>query len=161
MSKKTEKKSTDTKETKNTKASKDQLESADEKLPQQWVEFKKNELVIKFDNEHQILPKLLELAQHFSESQTDFASRSGAFAAAIAQNVLGGARARQIVSNCGQSTAWGATLAQLALNPLIFRQCVATRVNQAGYIPPANIPASSDTRLIDVVYHIQGAPLNQ
>lgn len=72
-------------------------------------------------------------------------------------DVLGTARARAIVSNCAQSTAWQATLAELGLNPLIFRNCVASGVDNAGFVPP-NVPATPDTRLIDVVAAIQGAP---
>jgi hypothetical protein len=122
------------------------------KLQQASTELGPNELKIKFDHPHQVLPKLLELAQHFSDAHLDLLSQPG-----IAADVLGGARARLIVSNCAQSTAWGATLADLALNPLIFRNCVASSVDQAGYIPP-NIPATPNTRLIDVVLAIQGAP---
>lgn len=123
------------------------------KLQPASVELKPNELIIRFDHPHQVLPKLLELAHHFSESYIDLLSES-----VPTVDVLGGARARLIVSFCAHSTAWTATIAELGLNPLIFRNCVAAGVNNAGYVPPTNIPASPDTRLIDVVAAIQGAP---
>jgi hypothetical protein len=116
------------------------------------AELSTNELTIKFDHPHQILPKLLELASHFSEANAEFIA-----ALPAAEDVLGAARARLIVSQCAQSTAWGATLGELGLNPLIFRNCVASGVDQAGYQPP-NVPAGLDTRLVDVVIAIQGAP---
>jgi hypothetical protein len=72
-------------------------------------------------------------------------------------DVLGSARAEAIVSACAHSTAWGSTLSELGLNPLIFRNCVAERVKTTGYVAP-DIPAMGDTRLIDVVAAIQGAP---
>jgi hypothetical protein len=113
------------------------------------AELKPNELLIKFDHPSQILPKLLELAHHFSPPLEA--------AAPADADVLGGARARLIVSSCAHSTAWGATLSDLALNPVIFRNCVAAGVKGAGYVPPP-IPATPDTRLIDVVAVIQTSP---
>ncbi len=83
---------------------------------------------------------------------------AGAGKSAAAPDVLGGARARSIVSGCARSTAWTATLNELALDTLIFRNCVASGVDTAGYVPPPNIPSAPDTRLIDVVSSIQGAP---
>jgi hypothetical protein len=126
--------------------------AVDIEVQQARAELGPNELIIKFDHPHQILPKLLELARHFSDAHLELLTQPG-----VATDVLGGARARLIVSNCAHSTAWGATLSELALNPLIFRNCVASGVSQAGYVPP-NIPASPNTRLIDVVLAIQGAP---
>jgi hypothetical protein len=117
------------------------------------AEFGPNELRIKFDHPHQVLPKLLELAHGLSEAHLDLLSQSVA-----AQDVLGAVEAMQIVSGCAQSDAWTATLSELGLEPLIFRNCVADGVDNAGYVPPDNIPASPDTRLIDVVAAIQGAP---
>lgn len=114
------------------------------------VELESNALTIKFDRPDQVLPKLLELAKHFSE--VDVAAEAPAEA-----DVLGGARARIIVSQCAGSTAWQATLAELALNPLIFRNCVASAVDAAGFVVP-NFPATPGTRLIEVVAAIQGAP---
>jgi hypothetical protein len=124
------------------------------------VELGSNEIKIKFDHPHQVLPKLLELAHYFSEAQVDALAETSlpATAVAAAGDVLGGARARIIVSSCTHSTAFLATLADLGLNPLIFRNCVALGVNNAGFVPPSNIPATPDTRLIDVVATIQGAP---
>ena len=113
-----------------------------------------NEINIRFHHPHQVLPKLLELAQHFSQ---DHINQLASLAPA-AQDILGEARASIIVSNCAHSTAWLATLADLGLNPLIFRNCVSAGVSNAGYRPPSNIPASPDTRLIDVIAAIQGAP---
>lgn len=118
------------------------------------AELKPNELKIKFDNPNQILPKLLELAQQLSEAPGHLLLEP---AAAVEVDVLGAARARLIVSSCAQSTAWGATLAELGLNPLIFRNCVATRVDDAGYVPPPLFPTPG-TRLIEVVAAIQGSP---
>lgn len=117
------------------------------------VVLKPNELTIKYDHPHQVLPKLLEVAQHFSEHHVDLLSEVGPTA-----DVLGGARARIIVSNCAHSTSWGSTLDELGLNPLIFRNCVAAGVSAAGYVPPDDIPSTGDTKLIDVVAAIQGAP---
>lgn len=113
-----------------------------------------NELRIKFDHPDQILPKLIELAHELSETHDALLPET---AVAVEVDVLGAARARLIVSSCAQSTAWGATLGELGLNPLIFRNCVANGVDQAGYVPPP-IPATPSTRLIDVVVAIQGAP---
>lgn len=117
------------------------------------VGLRPNELTIKFDHPHQVLPKLLELAQHFSDHHVDLLTEVGP-----TEDVLGGGRARIIVSNCAHSTSWGSTLSELGLNPLIFRNCVAAGVNAAGYVPPDDIPSSGDTKLIDVVAAIQGAP---
>lgn len=72
-------------------------------------------------------------------------------------DVLGGAGARAIVSGCAGSTSWLSTLGDFGLNPLIFRECVRSGVDEAGYVPPP-IPATPATRLIDVVTAIQGAP---
>lgn len=119
------------------------------------AELKPNELKISFDHPDQILPKLMELAQHFAGAPADLLLQPTA--PAVAADVLGGARARLIVSSCAQSTAWTATLNDLGLSPLIFRNCVAAGVSNAGYVPPP-ISATPDTRLIDVVAAIQGAP---
>lgn len=118
------------------------------------AELTPNELKIRFEHPSQILPKLLELAQQLSETHDEFLIQP---ATAVEVDVLGATRARLIVSGCAQSTAWGATLAELGLNPLIFRNCVAAGVDAAGYVPPP-IPATSNTRLIQVVAAIQGAP---
>lgn len=118
------------------------------------TELMPNELRIKFDHPDQLLPGLLELAKSLSETHEAVLLNE---AVALEVDVLGAARARLIVSSCAQSTAWGATLSDLLLNPLIFRNCVANGVDQAGYVPPP-IPATPNTRLIDVVIAIQGAP---
>lgn len=116
------------------------------------AELRPNELRIKFDHPHQVLPKLLEVAHHFADSHVDLLSEAGP-----TDDVLGGARARLIVSNCAHSTAWGSTISELGLNPLIFRNCVAAGVDAAGYVAP-DLPVTGDTKLIDVVAAIQGAP---
>lgn len=152
MAEKDKKKTTRKKSMKTRKTEKKHEETI-ETIQERWVELKENELVIKFDNRHQILPRLIELARHSSESHLSFLTQPG-----VTEDVLGGTRARIIVSTCAGSTAWTATLGDLGLNPLIFRSCVAAGVDQAGYVPPANIPASPATRLIDVVFAIQGAP---
>jgi hypothetical protein len=113
-----------------------------------------NELRIRFDHPDQILPMLLELAQQLSEPHSSLLPLT-TIAADV--DVLGATRARLIVSSCAQSTAWTATLAELGLNPLIFRNCVANGVDNAGFVPPP-IPATPNTRLVDVVIAIQGAP---
>ena len=112
-----------------------------------------NQLTVKFDHPHQVLPKLLELAQHFSDSHVDVLTDVGP-----SEDVLGGARARIIVSNCAHSTSWGSTLAELGLNTLIFRNCVAGGIDAAGYVSPDDIPSNPDTKLIEVVAAIQGVP---
>ena len=109
------------------------------------VELYEKELTIKFDDPKQLLAKLVEATEQFAGAPT------------LAADVLGAARARLIVSQCAQSTAWGSTVGELGLNPLLFRNCVASGVDQAGFQPP-NFPVGTDTRLIDVVIAIQGAP---
>jgi hypothetical protein len=140
------------KKSKTTKKSPKKSLSAERR--QSTTELKPNELTVKFDHPSQILPKLLELAQQLSEDPHNLLIQP---ATTVEVDVLGAARARLIVSACAQSTAWGATLGELGLDPLIFRDCVSERVDQAGYVPPP-IPATSATRLIDVVAAIQGAP---
>jgi len=115
------------------------------------TELRPNELRIKFDHPLQVLPKLLEVAQHFADNHVDLLSEAGP-----TDDVLGGARARLIVSNCAHSTAWDSTISQLGLNPLIFRNCVEAGVDGAGYVAP-DLPVTGDTKLIDVVAAIQGA----
>ena len=117
------------------------------------VEFRLNELIIKFDKPPEILSRLLESLQNVNEPAFKLFSQP----ATATEDVLGSAKAREIVSGCAGSSAWGMTIGELVLNPLIFRNCVASGVDDAGYIPPEDIPATSDTRLIDVVYAIQGA----
>jgi hypothetical protein len=122
------------------------------KLQPATAELAPNQLTIKFDHPHHVLPKLIELAGHFAESHVDLLSEVGPTA-----DVLGGARARVIVSNCAHSTAWSATLSDLGLNPLIFRNCVVKGVDDAGYVAP-DLVVGPDTKLLEVVAAIQGAP---
>jgi hypothetical protein len=116
------------------------------------TEFRSNEPRIKFGHPHEVLPKLLEVAQHFAESHVDLVLEPGS-----TEKAHGSARARLIFSNCAGSTAWGSAISELGLNPLIFRNCVAAGVNAAGNVSPVEIPAVGDARLIDVVAAPQGA----
>jgi hypothetical protein len=109
-----------------------------------------NELRIRFDHPNEVLPQLLALAEHFSEEHTSSLAEN-------VENLLGGARARVIVANCTRSTAWLATLGELFLNLAVFRTCIASSVNAAGFVPPINIPATPETTLIQVVAAIQGS----
>jgi hypothetical protein len=116
------------------------------------VELGPKQLTIKFDHPHQLLPKLLEVAHHFADGHVDLLIEVGP-----SEDVLGGGRARLIVSNCAHSTSWGSTLSELGLNPLIFRDCVTAGVDAAGYVAP-DLTVTGDTKLIEVVAAIQGAP---
>lgn len=116
------------------------------------IELGDNELRIRFGHPAEVLPQLLVLADHFNEEHTGLLEEN------VADDVLGGARARIIVSGCARSTAWLTSLGELGLNPAIFRSCVASGVDRAGYVPPEHIPASPDTTLIEVVAAIQGSP---
>lgn len=118
------------------------------------VKFKKNELVISFENEHEILPKLLNLAQHFSKTEANFFSQPELARA----DVLGADNASMIVSGCARATVWTATLGDLGLNPLIFRRCIAVEVDQAGYDASGRLQVNTGTRLAQVVFAIQGSP---
>jgi hypothetical protein len=115
-------------------------------------ELRGNELRIRFDHPRQLLSKVLQIAQALGDDLSEVRG-----IAPDADDVLGAVRARIIVSHCAASTAWLATLGDLGLNPLIFRNCVAEGVDQAGFQAP-DIPATLDTRLIDVVAAIQEAP---
>ena len=116
------------------------------------VELFENELVIRFESRHELLPKLIAVAAHIGESHAAFLTQPG-----VTADVLGGSRARIIVSGCAKSNAWQMTLGELGLNLLIFRSCVHNGIDQAGYVPGA-IPATADTRLAEVVVAIQDSP---
>jgi hypothetical protein len=117
------------------------------------VELRPNEIKIRYDHPRQVLPKLLELARHFSDDHQDVLARIE-----TADGVLGGAMARVIVSGCANSNAWDATLSELGLSRPVFRDCVVGGVDRAGYVSPDDIPAEADTKLIEVVAAIQGSP---
>jgi hypothetical protein len=116
------------------------------------VSFRPGTLTISYDHPAQILPTLLDLSSHFAEQHID--SPKG-----ITDSVLGSARAQAIVSGCARSTCWSCTLSDAQVSPSVFQTCVFNGVKQAGFTASLDqIPATSDTQLVDVVTAIQSAP---
>jgi hypothetical protein len=110
-------------------------------------------VTVSYAHPNQILPTLLEVSGHFAAQH--IASPEG-----IATDVLGTARAQIIVSGCANSTCWSCTLGDIGVSLDLFRTCVFNHVSDAGFTIALNqIPALTDTKLVDVVTAIQSAGL--
>lgn len=117
------------------------------------VQLSPGRLTVSYDHPNQILPTLLEVSRHFAAQH--IASPEG-----IAGDVLGTARAQVIVSGCANSTCWSCTVGDIGVSPDIFQTCVFNHVTAAGFTISLNqIPASTDTQLVDVITAIQSAGL--
>ena len=117
------------------------------------VQLSPGRLTVSYDHPNQILPTLLDLSSHFAAEHV--ASAQG-----IAIDVLGTARAQVIASGCASSTCWSCTLGDIGVSLDLFQTCVFNHVSDAGFTIALNqIPALTDTQLVDVVTAIQSAGL--
>src|SRR5438874_11533625 len=103
--------------------------------PPRRTTLEKNRLIIHFRKIHEVLPTINGLVGHFADAHIDNFDHL----TADSDEVLGGARARIIVSGCAGSNDWSATLDDLGLDSLIFQSCVEHGVEKAGYVPPPDI----------------------
>jgi hypothetical protein len=111
-------------------------------------------VTISFSKPEEAITHLLSLASDFAGKHFDKASFTAA-----ADDVLGTAAARDIVSGCANSDCWNCTLGDLKLDSDLFQSCVFNGVQQKGYsINRNDIPASQSTQLYTVVMAIQNAP---
>jgi hypothetical protein len=113
----------------------------------------RGKVTISFAQPHEALPHLLNLASDIAGKHFDQAAFTPA-----ADDVLGTAAAREIVSGCADSDCWNCTLGDLKLDSNVFQTCVFDGVQERGYtIGRDEIPASQSTQLYTVVMAIQAA----
>jgi hypothetical protein len=106
---------------------------------------------ISYSDPRHVLPHLMDLVSEFTEKH---------FATGMApgEDVLGTDAAKEIVSNCANSTCWTCSLGDLKLDSTLYQGCVYGGVQAKGYfIEKDNIPATQDTQLYTDVMAIQGA----
>jgi hypothetical protein len=114
--------------------------------------FSPDSVTIPFKNTGDLSHKLSRMWSHLAAQHAAMFRGSDA---AIGDQILGPLRANVIVENCAKSTNLDLTLGQLMLDGQLFRTCVADHIRGAGFVPPDNIPASPDTKLIEVATCIE------
>jgi hypothetical protein len=133
------------------------------------ISLTKKELRIRYENSHDLMNKLFQVTQHVanlhaSQSLVTAAAARGKvlarFSPADVPNVLGPVNAGAIVSSCAGSNDGNTVLGDISgLDLRIFQNCVQQGVIGAGF-KPGVIPASSSTKLDNVIQAIAGSPSN-
>jgi hypothetical protein len=127
---------------------------------------KSKELRIRFANSHQLLDMLHTEAHsvslvHSYQLLTKGGGRARTDARLSTADIGDGPTTQtaiDLVTNCAGDTDLSATLGDIpGLDPVIFQSCVQSAATAAGF-KPTSIPASSGTKLSDVVQAVVGSP---